>query len=392
MPTPQRRPDPGVIERLREAPYRFEFFQAVRVLVAHFRTQKKGESGHHVDEDPVGEHIRFANSLNIGFAPSEIEALRFDYPEGVEQAVAWPQLAKTPESTHITRATLTPAFMGLTGNHGTLPRSYTEQIISREIINRDRATRAFLDIFSNRAIALFYRAWEKYRLYFGYERNRRERFLPMMLSLVGAGGESLQEKVCNTSQTLLAETLAYYAGALRQSARPAHLIERIVADYFRVPVKLHQFAGRWHVLPPEQTTCLGIGNNELGVDTACGDRMWQTQTSFSLDIGPLKREEFERFLPGGEAARAIGSLLAMLSGITLDCTVRPILRKEDVRPTQLHAEHGNARLGYNTWMLTRMTHEHRSDVAYEVTHQDAYEEPQLARPATEIEPLLARAA
>jgi type VI secretion system protein ImpH len=381
-----------VIERLREAPHRFEFFQAVRVLLAHFRTQKKDASGPRADEDPVGEHIRFGNSLNIGFAPSEIESLRFDYPDGVAEESAWPLQAKAPESTHITRATLTPAFIGLTGNHGTLPRSYTEQIISREIVNRDRTTRAFLDIFSNRAVTLFYRAWEKHRLYFGYERNRRERFLPMMLSLVGAGGESVQEAVCDTSKTLLAETLAYYAGALRQSARPAHLIERIVADYFRVPVKLHQFMGRWHVLSPEQTTCLGVCNIALGVDTACGDRMWQTQTSFALDIGPLNREQFERFLPGGEAAQAIGGLLAMLSGITLDCTVRLILRKEDVRPTQLQSEDGNARLGYNTWMLTRMTHEHRNDVAYEVTHQDSFEASPAVMPTPEYEPVLARAA
>jgi type VI secretion system protein ImpH len=382
-----------VIERLREAPYRFEFFQAVRVLIAHFRTQKHAGVERRVEEDPVGEHIRFANSLNIGFAPSEIEALRLDYLDGVEDAPAWPDEAKPPVSTSIRRATLTPSFIGLTGNHGTLPRSYTEQLISRELINRDRTARAFLDIFSNRAVALFYRAWEKHRLYFGYERNRRERFLPMMLSLVGAGAESVQERVCDPSKTLHAETLAYYAGALRQSARPAHLIERIVADYFRVSVKLQQFTGRWHTLPPEQTTCLGIANIELGVDTACGNRMWQTQTSFTLEIGPLTREQFERFLPSGEAAQAIGSLLAMLSGITLDCTVRPILRKEDIRPTQLRSDNGSARLGYNTWMLTRMPHEHRSDVAYEIAQQDAFESMPVRNALHEyVEPELARAA
>ena len=110
MPTTQRRPDPGVIERLREAPYRFEFFQAVRVLVAHFRRQ----GTHHVDEDPVGEHIRFSNSLNIGFAPSEIEALRFDYPAGIEQSVAlaaaspspceWARTSRAPHSRRLSWA------------------------------------------------------------------------------------------------------------------------------------------------------------------------------------------------------------------------------------------------------------------------------------------------
>jgi type VI secretion system protein ImpH len=368
MPTAQRRPDPGVIERLRAEPYRFEFFQAVRVLIAHFRLDEHSAEDNRQDEDPVGERIRFNNSLSIGFAPSEIEALQLDYGSAGGQPVQWPDTATVPPVTQIREARLTPAFIGLSGNQGTLPRTYTEQLIEREIRHRDRGARAFLDIFNNRAVTLFYRAWEKYRLYFQYERNRQERFLPMVLSLVGAGNPSTQDTLCQLQRPVLAETLAYYAGALRHSARPAHLIERIVADYFDVPVKLKQFHGRWHHLPAEHLSMLGGNGMQLGVDTLCGERVWHIQTAFELQIGPLRREEFERFLPGGEASQAISQLLAMLAGITLECTVRPILRKEDVRPARLDALQG-ARLGHNTWVLTRMTHEHRSDVAYDITHE-----------------------
>ncbi|NSL57086.1 type VI secretion system baseplate subunit TssG [Uliginosibacterium aquaticum] len=365
MPTPQRRPDAGVIERLREAPYKFEFFQAVRLLATHFR-QEHNEAPSRI----IGERIRFGNSLNIGFAPSEIEALDFDYQEAQPEAPAWPAEATLPASEGIIAARLTPSFIGLTGNNGTLPRGYTEDLIERELRKRDKGARAFLDIFSNRAVALFYRAWEKHRLHFQYERNRRERFLPMLLSLIGVGNAGTQEKVCDPARQLMAETLAYYAGALRQSARPAHLIERIVADYFRVPVRLRQFVGRWHDLPAAQQSMLGTANMSLGVDTVCGTRMWQCQTGIALEIGPLARADFDRFLPGGEAARAITSLLAMLTGITLDCTVRPTLRRQDVRPTQLGGSIP-ARLGHNTWMLTRMTQEDRSDLAWEVRHDAA---------------------
>jgi type VI secretion system protein ImpH len=362
MSATQRRPDSGVIERLRKAPYKFEFFQAVRLLATHFR--QNGEPPSQL----IGERIRFGNSLNIGFAPSEIESLDFDYRGEALQPAAWPEQIQTPDAAHITGARLTPSFIGLTGNHGTLPRSYTENLIDREITKRDKGARAFLDIFSNRAVTLFYRAWEKNRLYFQYERDRRERFLPMLLSLLGVGGNAVQENVYHPQRKLLAETLGYYAGALRQSARPAHLIERIISDYFRVPVRLRQFVGRWYPLPANQISVLGKSNMQLGRDFVCGTRMWQCQTGISLDIGPLTREDFNRFLPGGEAAEAISSLLAMLTGITLDCTVHPILRKQDVRPTQLGNQTITPRLGHNTWMLTRMTHDDRRDVAYEITH------------------------
>ncbi len=368
MPTAQRRPDPGVIETLRTEPYRFEFFQAVRVLVAHFRLHDARSGNGNPAEDPVGERIRFSNSLSIGFAPSEIEALQLDYGIASSESTRWPDKAPTPPVDQIREARLTPAFIGLSGNQGTLPRAYTEQLIEREIRHRDRSARAFLDIFNNRAVTLFYRAWEKYRLYFQYERNRQERFLPMMLSLLGSGNPSEQDIRCQQQGPVLAETLAYYAGALRHSARPAHLIERIVADYFGVPVKLKQFHGRWHRLPPDQLSMLGGQGMQLGVDTLCGERVWHIQTAFELQVGPLRREDFERFLPGGEAAQAITQLLLMLSGITLECTVRPILRKEDVRPARLDGQPA-LRLGHNTWVLTRMTHAHRSDVAYDITHE-----------------------
>jgi type VI secretion system protein ImpH len=349
-----------VIERLRETPWKFEFFQAVRVLATHFR-REHGETPSRI----VGERIRFGNSLNIGFAPSEIESLDFDYEGETPAPAAWPLQAEAPDAKGITAARLTPSFIGLTGNNGALPRSYTESLIEQESIRRDRGSRAFLDIFTNRAVALFYRAWEKHRLYFQYERDRRERFLPMVLSLIGAGNSSMQDLVCAPERRVLAETLAFYAGALRQSSRPAHLIERIVADYFQVPVKLHQFVGRWHELPPAQQSTLGLANATLGVDAACGARMWQCQTGISLDIGPLCREDYERFLPGGEAAAAISALLATLAGVTLDCTVRPILRRQDVRPAQLGS---SAALGHNSWMLTRITQEDRRDLAYEIRH------------------------
>lgn len=355
MPGTQRRPDPGVIERLRTTPWNFEFFQAVRVLANHFRHQT-GESATQL----VGERIRFGNSLNIGFAPSEIEALELE-TDPVTEAVTSAE-ATPPRLRH---ARLIPSFIGLTGNHGALPRSYTEQLIAREIGKRDRTTRAFLDIFSNRAVALFYRAWDKHRLYFQYERDRRERFLPMTLSLLGAGNPGMQEAILRPGRSLLAETLAYYAGALRQGAHPAHLIERVVADHFQVPVRLEQFSGRWHALPVAQQSVIGLANARLGVDTVCGERMWQCQTGITLEIGPLSRDDFERFLPGGEASRALSALLAALAGLTFDFTIRPVLRRRDVHPAQLGGPHA-PRLGHNTWMLSRMPSHDRRDLSYEI--------------------------
>ena len=66
MPTTKRRLNPGVIQQLIDKPYRFQFFQAVRVLEHVFARQ---------GDDPaeiVSKRLKFLNTLNLCFPASEI--------------------------------------------------------------------------------------------------------------------------------------------------------------------------------------------------------------------------------------------------------------------------------------------------------------------------------
>jgi len=359
MPSTQRLPDTSVVARLREAPQRFEFFQAVRVLRRYFR---RGAAAEH---EPLGDQIRFGNSLNMGFAPSEIETLRLEAHEP-EQELAWPeQPAPVAPDAPFARAHLTPSFIGLTGTSGTLPATYTEQLIGREITHRDHGARAFLDLFTNRAVSLFYLAWEKHRLHLRYEHDRQERFLPMMLSLLGLGTDAQIGEACGADHPVFAETLAYYGGALRQNARSANLIERVLGDYFKAPVKVIQFAGRWHALGPDDCTALGSAHATLGEDALCGERVWQCEDGIELEIGPLRRERFLSFLPGGNAARALQALVQSLAGLTLRCTVRPILAREDISGACLASDDG-PRLGHDLWLHDSAPSEDGRDAAFDL--------------------------
>ncbi|WP_341675241.1 type VI secretion system baseplate subunit TssG [Niveibacterium sp. SC-1] len=359
MPATQRLPDTSVVARLREAPQRFEFFQAVRILRRYFRRDASSE------HEPLGDQIRFGNSLNMGFAPSEIEALRLEAHEP-EATPAWPAVPSPIDANaSFMRAHLTPSFIGLTGTSGTLPNAYTEQLIDREITHRDRGARAFLDLFTNRAVSLFYLAWEKHRLPLRYEHDRQERFLPMTLSLLGLGADAQIDEACGPDRPVLAETLAYYGGALRQSARSAGLIERVLSDYFDVPVKVIEFAGRWHTLGAEDCTSLGGAHALLGEDALCGERIWQCEDGIELEIGPLRRARFASFLPGGDAARALQALVQSLAGLSLRCTVRPVLAREDISGPRLDP-HAGPRLGNDMWLHDAPPSEDGRDAAFDL--------------------------
>jgi type VI secretion system protein ImpH len=137
MATPGRRADPPLEQTLFEEAYRFDFFQAVRLLE---RLQP--------DCVPVGgrpgrEAVRFRARASLSFPASAIHQL--DRPDGPDTPVA-----------------MTVAFMGLTGPSGVLPICYTE-LLMNAIRAGDRTLAAFLDLFHHRLISFFYRAWEKYR-------------------------------------------------------------------------------------------------------------------------------------------------------------------------------------------------------------------------------------
>lgn len=352
-----RRFDSGLIDQLLDSPQRFEFFQAVRVLERHFARDVPGRSQR---DGQMSDRIRFRNSVTLGFAPSQIESLdaHFDPIVGVE---ADEQAARKT----LSYVQITPAFIGMLGGHGTLPTHYTEQVVDRERYHRDRAARAFFDLFSNRAVGQFYRAWKKYRLPIQYESDRRNRFLPLVLALSGLGFGALRDRLHEAPGSIDDESIAHFAGLLRQRPLSATALQDMLKRYFRVPVRIEQFVGRWYRLPVSQRSSLGGTNAVLGKTVLAGERVWQRNLRVRIHVGPLGRRGYAAFLPGGEFAAALEKLLTLATGAQFEYEIRPILRAADVKPVALSDE-GRARLGFDTFLMTRPAACDRSDTAFEL--------------------------
>jgi len=354
MPGPKRRIPPGVAERLLREPQRFEFFQAVRVLERLF--VRLGVRPREV----VSRRLKFRNTLEMGFPASEIEGLAVHAAGG---AALDPGGAGGIDWRALETADLVPAFIGLTGARGTLPYGYTERLGEREHWHRDHAARAFLDIFTNRAVALFYAAWKKYRLAFQYELDREERFLPLVLALAGMGLPALRAQLAEGEGAVFDQAIAYHAATVGQRPLSAATLERLLREYFAVEVRVEQFVGAWYAVPEEQRSCLGSATAVLGRSALAGERVWQRDLRLRLWIGPLRRERHEAFLPGGSAARALARWLTLLAGDTLEYEARLILHRDDVRATALAPERGG-RLGWDARLVTRSAAGHRADAGY----------------------------
>lgn len=356
MSTAKRRIDPGVAQQLLAEPHRFQFFQALRILERMFARQGVRSS------DIVPLKIRFQNTLSLSFPASEIESAKGFATDGsaLEDEEA---IKRAIEAQDVAEVQMIPAFSGLLGLKGALPLHYTEIISRREVYQRDRTARAFFDIFTNRAIALHYAAWKKNRLHFQYELDRRERFLPLILSLAGVGLHALRDRMVDGQGDVFDQAIAYYAGGIRQHPVSAAFLQRVLSDYFRVPLKVEQFVGAWYTVPEKQRSQLGVGNAQLGSTALAGDRVWQRDLRMRLWVGPLSRDQFQNFLPGGSAAKALAKWLTLLTGATLEYEVRLTLKAEDVRGIGMDPIN-SARLGWDSYLCSRPSEVPRSDTRY----------------------------
>jgi len=315
MPAPQRRPVPGVIARLEAAPYRFQFMQAVRLVLIWLRRQG-------IPPERALRHIlRFRNSLSLTFPATEIESLSIDLA------------ADTPKPGTVTGIRLTPAFMGLLGANGTLPLHYTEWIAAHEYAERDESIRACLDLFSDRTVGLFFRAWTKYRPEHANDVYGEDPYRPLLLSLCARPAAHSRTK--SDDIDLPVDAMVFYLGLLRQRPMSAAALSCILPDYFGVPIAIEQFVAGWDDIADNRQCRMGGENTTLGHSGALGVRAWRHDLGVTLHIGPLCKADFERFLPGTAGARALESILALVGIPGLRYTAHVMLRPEDIAALDL---------------------------------------------------------
>jgi len=177
MSTALRREDKNLVQQLLDEPFRFEFSQAVSILLRWF-------DAHGISRDKaLTEYLRFDNSLSLSFAASEIERLQAigDGDSVVQSAEALSIALARQGSLQIH---ITPAFMGLLGAQGALPFHYTERVSRYQLDHKDEGPRAFLDMFANRTLGLWYEAWCKHRVECAVN-GEGDTFLPLLTALTG---------------------------------------------------------------------------------------------------------------------------------------------------------------------------------------------------------------
>jgi type VI secretion system protein ImpH len=311
------------VEReLHEIPGRFNFFQAVRLLLRIYSDRAPvGQFAH-----PAREALRFGANNSLAFPPSQIHSIQWEE--------AAPRMLVN--------------FMGLTGPNGVLPYSYTN-LISARLREKDRTLLAFFDMFNHRIISLFYQAWEKYRSSVAYERDGKDRLSQYLMCLIGMGTAGLQGRLAVRDETLL-----YYSGLLALQPRSATALRQILSSYFSVPADVEEFIGVWRSLDPSNQCEFKNGDSfseQLGVGAVVGDEIWDQQSRVRVKLGPLTQEQYLAFLPAGNDYDALRAMTRFFCSAELEVEVQLILRRDQVPRCDLgKSVLSGPRLGWFTWM------------------------------------------
>jgi type VI secretion system protein ImpH len=344
MQTTQRQHEPGLIQGLLEAPHRFQFAQLLNILIRMLRQQ-----GITYDQ-AFSQVLRFRNSQSLAFPPSEVESLQIEHSASMA----------TPPSERL-RIYVTPAFIGLLGSSGTLPLHYTELAADIRMSEPDESWHRFIDLFSNRAVGLHYRAWAKYRVEHGLDTRGEDNLLPMLTALAGlrhgdAGPDDSDKSVSD-------EIKGYYAALLRTRPIAVSTIERVLTEYFGVPIRLEEFVGAWSPIAEKKRSTLGVTRPILGFGAALGTRTWRNDRWVRLHIGPLTVQQAQDFLPNGRALAALQEMVGLFAAPSLKYEIKLLLEKACIKPLTLATKpQDQRRLGWNTFLTSTPGKASRPDI------------------------------
>ena len=313
--------------KLVEAPYKWDFFQAVRrIECAHSDKPRIGES-HHVKDDP----IRFCQKPTLAFSSSSISAYQ----------VSENNRRRSPR--------MFVNFLGLLGPNGPMPRFLTEYVLHRTLHYKDFTLARFLDIFNHRIISMFYRAWACHRPEVCLDRTDDNRLITFVGSLFGMGIKPVQHLDALPDVGKLR-----FAGHLVSLTRHADGLQAILNNYFKVPVTIKQMLGHWIEIPKQYHCRVGqsLETSQLGKTILVGERIWDCQQKFRISLGPLSLHEYQRMLPGSESLNRLIAWVRWYVGKELKWDLQLKLKPKEIPNTILD---GSPRLGLTSWLQSQTT-------------------------------------
>ena len=329
-----------LIDSISQSPELFDVHQALRLLELDGIQSGTGKPLG-MDADPLDEVARLRGHPSIAFSASPIRSLKI-----AEQG------RKGADGPSQVEVELT--FAGFVGTAGVLPPGYTEEVI-RRAARRDLALKDFVDLFQRRTLALFHRAWRKYRMPFSFELSAQstgdyDRTTQALLALVGMGTGGMLRR-----QAIDDLSVVHFAGTMVSGPRSAEGLENALRTAFGIDFTVRSLRGHWIDIPHEDCSRLLRAGEQatelhaLGVGFSLGTKVWDVQSRISIEATDLDLKTFRHFAADGEGRIKVFSILRAFLGTTVDANLELGLSAHESPGIQLGSRSGLG-LGFDSWL------------------------------------------
>jgi type VI secretion system protein ImpH len=321
MAEPDRQTSDSVAAEMALRPHEFNFFQAVRRLEAEHVARPRVGSSDRLDED----YLRFCQIPSLAFAPSSIESI-----ERVGPVIRM----------HVN-------FLGMFGPNGPLPQQLTDFARDRLRNAHDPTLVRFMDIFHHRMLSFFYRAWACNEKSVDFDRADDARYADYFGSLFGIGTPAFQDRDSVPDWAKI-----HFSGRMSAQTRNAEGLEAILADFFRIPTEIREFAGYWMKIPHENRCRLGESpeTGSLGINAVAGERKYEVQLKFRIRMGPMELVDLQRLVPIGGSFRRLKDWVLNYVNQEYYWDLQCVVKAGAVPSISLGQ---GAMLGWTTWLKSK---------------------------------------
>ncbi|MHA7772594.1 type VI secretion system baseplate subunit TssG [Roseibium sp. M-1] len=243
-------------------------------------------------------------------------------------------------------------FLGLLGPHGALPSAYTDEAIMRGLRGDDSFPR-FLDLFNNRFIQLFFRAWADARPIVQHDRPDDDRFLAYLGSAIGIGSPIFRDldRIDDRLKLL-------YAGLMSPKTKSPARLKALITGVFGVKVEIDQCVGTWLHLDKDDQLRLGSfgpgGAGALGFDTIVGAKVYSVSDKIRIRIFTRSLDEYRKFLPPTRTrpnpwTEKLFDLIDFYLGLEIEYEIELALPKRCASSVEMN-RNNSATLGHIGWL------------------------------------------
>lgn len=324
-------PTPSLHERrtqffdeLARAPWAHDFFAALRRIDALWPDEARLGTALRPNAEPV----RLGQDPEMDFAPAGVMSF---------------------ETGASGRPRMGVRFFGLFGPMGPLPLHLTEYARDRLRNHGDATMARFADVFHHRMLLLFYRAWAQAQPAVQADRDSDDQFAKWVSALFGQAPQALRH-----ADHVPDRAKRHVAGHLARATRNPESIEKVLSQYFKVPVRVEPNVGHWLPLRQSDRTRLGSPGNRrsapLGVSAVAGGKVWDRQFKLRLHMGPLTYAQYLSFQPGEASLVELTDWMHQLVGFELQWDLQLALSAQEAPRTMIGF---HAALGRNTWLDSR---------------------------------------